>query len=114
GGAGRDVTLTTTTSGNVVVGAVSAAGDAVSITAAGAIVDSNGAANNVTASSLTASAATGIDLDTTISTLTSAAVSSAGDIDINNTGALAVTTATTANGNITLTASTNETTNGAV
>ena len=55
--------------------------------------------------SLTASSATGIDLDTTIATLTSASVSAGGDINISDTaGGLTVTSATTSGtgGNITL------------
>ncbi len=104
GGIGRNVTASTTTAGNIAVGSVSAAGDQVSLTAVGAITDANGTANNVTASSLAATAGTGIDLDTTVTTLTSANVTGTGSIDISNTGALAVANATTANGNITLNA----------
>src|SRR5258706_11700033 len=71
GGTARNVTATTTTAGNIAVGSVSAGGDQVSLTAVGAITDANGAANKGTASSLTASDRTRIDLYTTITTLTS-------------------------------------------
>ncbi len=104
GGTGRNVTASTTTAGNIAVGSVSATGDQVSLTAAGAITDANGATNNVTAASLTATASTGIDLDTTITTLTSANVTGTGAIDVSNSGALAVTSATTNDGAITLNA----------
>src|SRR5258705_6647408 len=72
GGTGRDVTATTTTAGNIAVGSVSAAGDQVSLTAAGAITDANGGTNKETASSPTATARTRIALDTPITTLNSA------------------------------------------
>jgi hypothetical protein len=103
GGTG-DIQLTTTTSGNVNVGTVTATGDDVTITSAGAITDANGAAANVIASTLSATAQTGIDLDTTITTLTLANVLAAGTINIADTDGLAVTTATTFDGNITLSA----------
>src|SRR5258706_4999919 len=104
GGTGRNVTATTTTAGDIAVGSVSAAGDQVSLTAVGAITDANGGANNVTASSFTATARTGIDLCTTITTLTSANVSGTRAIDIRNNGALTVTNATTNDGAITFAA----------
>ena len=85
-----------TTSGDITLGVVTAP-DVVTLTSAGAVTDTNAAAANVIATSLTASAATGIDTDTTITTLTSAAVSGAGNIDISDTaGGLAVTSATRA------------------
>src|SRR5260221_2353640 len=77
-----------------VLGVVTAP-DVVTLNAAGAIVDANGAASNVTASSLTATAGTGINLDTTITTLTSANVTGLGPIDIRHNCTLTVTTATT-------------------
>ncbi len=104
GGTGSNVTASTTTAGDIAVGSVSAAGGQVSLTAVGAITDANGGANNVTASSLTATAGAGINLDTTITTLTSANVSGTGAIDIRNSGALTVTSATTTDGAITLAA----------
>jgi filamentous hemagglutinin family protein len=103
GGTG-DIQLTTTTSGDVNVGTVSATGDNVTITSAGGITDANGAAVNVVASTLSATAQTGIDLDTTIGTLTLASVLAAGNIGIADTDGLIVTAATTFDGNITLSA----------
>jgi len=88
----------------------------VTVTSAdGAITDANGAANNITANSLAASAVTGIDLDTTITTLTSANVTGTGNIDISDTaGGLAVTSATTTDGSITLNATSGDLTLGTV
>jgi hypothetical protein len=95
----------TSTLGNLTVNTIAAPGGTVNLaTPFGAIQDGNGAANNVTANSLTAAAATGVDLDTTLSNLNSATVSGNGSIEINNSGALAFTNATTANGNITINA----------
>jgi filamentous hemagglutinin family protein len=103
-GAGADVTLTTTTSGDITLGAVTAP-DVVTLNAAGAITDTNAGAANVLAASLSATAATGINTDTTITTLTLASVTGTGDIDISDTaGGLAVTSATTNDGTITLNA----------
>jgi fibronectin-binding autotransporter adhesin len=77
----------------------------VNLEAGGAITDNNGALNNILSNTLTISAATGIDSDTNITTLTSADVSGTGDIDINDlAGGLNVTTATAAAGNITINA----------
>ena len=104
-GTGADISLTTTTSGNVNVGAVTANGDSVTITSAGAVTDGNGAAANVVAGDLTVVAQTGIDLDTTITTLINANVAGTGNINISDTaGGLVVTSATTADGNIDITA----------
>ena len=79
-------------------------GGSVTLTAtAGAIIDGNGPSSlNVSATSLSATAATGINLDSAISTLTSANVTSTGDISIRNTSDMTVTSATTNNGGITL------------
>ncbi len=76
----------------------------VSITlSAGALTDNNGAVSNVDSATLTASSVTGIDLDTNITTLTSATVSGAGAIDINDlSGGLAVSAASAANGSVTI------------
>jgi hypothetical protein len=104
-GTGADVQLSTTTSGDVNVGAVTAAGDTVTITSAGAITDGNGATVNIVADSLSATAQDGIDLDTTIATLTLASVLGTGNINIADTDGLIVTSATTATGgDITLSA----------
>ncbi|CAN0468421.1 unnamed protein product, partial [Phaeothamnion confervicola] len=69
-------------------------GGTVTLTASGAIVDDNVAGTNVTAGSLSATASSGIDLDTDITTLT-LADGGTGAIDIEDVSALAVTSATT-------------------
>jgi hypothetical protein len=103
-GGGNDIAISNT-GGNMTVYSVNTAGGAVGLVAAGgAIQDGNGTATNVTAGTLMVSAANGIDLDTTITSLSSAVVTGAGSIDINNTGALAVNNVTTANGTVTLNA----------
>jgi hypothetical protein len=103
-GGGNDIVISNT-SGNMTVNSVTTAGGAVTLASpGGAIQDGNGAANNVTAGTLTVSAANGIDLDTTITTLSSASVTGTGSIDISNAGALAVNNVTTANGSIALNA----------
>ncbi|MGH8720303.1 MAG: beta strand repeat-containing protein [Burkholderiales bacterium] len=102
-GAGADATLTTTTSGNISLGLVTATGQVV-LSSAGAITDNNGFANNVTANNLTATSATGIDLDTMVNATTTANVTGAGDIFLRDTAAPPQTTsANTANGNVALT-----------
>ncbi|OGT79553.1 MAG: hypothetical protein A3H91_15460, partial [Gammaproteobacteria bacterium RIFCSPLOWO2_02_FULL_61_13] len=85
---------------------LTSAANAVTFTARSTnITDGNGATSNVDASSLTASAVTGINIDTTIATLTSANVTGTGAIDISDTaGGMTVTSATTADGAITLNA----------
>jgi hypothetical protein len=102
-GTGADVQLSTTTSGDVTVGAVTAAGDIVTINSAGAIIDGNGVTVNIVADSLSATAAAGIDLDTDIATLTLATAGGAGNIDINNVGDLAVGVVTATGNDVTLT-----------
>jgi len=115
----------TTATGDLAVSTVTAAGGTATLTATtGAITDANGAANNIAATDLVATAATGIDLDTTVATLT--AVNTAGAITLNEadgaavlnvattgdatvtsaTGNLDVTTVTATGGTATLTAST--------
>jgi len=66
---------------------------------AGGIEDANGAAMNVTADDLTATAATGIDLDTRVNSLT-AVTTGAGSINIDQTDAVILTNVTAANGAI--------------
>ncbi|MEQ1862469.1 MAG: hypothetical protein ABMA13_21330 [Chthoniobacteraceae bacterium] len=111
GGTGRNIALTTTTSGNVLVDNVTAAGDVVTITSAGAINESGADAGaDITAASASLSASTGIGSGGTIeldlTTLTSATTTSAnGTIDLSDlSGGLGVTNATTTDGLITLTA----------
>jgi hypothetical protein len=78
---------------------------AVNVTATTGSVTTPGTAPDVTAPSLTVSAATGIDLDTLITTLTAATLSGNGSMDISDAaGGLTVTSASTANGSITLNA----------
>src|SRR5207247_7352270 len=58
-------------SGDITLGVVTALADVVTLTSAGAITDTNVGAANVIADSLSATATTGIDTDTTITTLRS-------------------------------------------
>ena len=82
-------------------GTLASIGHPVTLTAhAGDITDGNGGTVNIVAGSLTASAVTGIDLDTAIDTLNSATVSGTGAIDLADTGALTVINASTVNGNV--------------
>src|SRR5436189_18614 len=61
----------TTTTGSLDVTTMTATGGTATLSAnAGSITDANAGANNVTATSLVASASTGIDLDTTVTNLT--------------------------------------------
>jgi filamentous hemagglutinin family protein len=102
-GTGADVQLSTGSTGDVNVGAVTAAGDTVTITSAGAITDGNAGLVNILADSLSATAQDGIDLDTTITTLSLASVLGTGNINIADTDGLIVTSAaTTTGGNIIL------------
>jgi hypothetical protein len=95
-GTGRNIRLRAL-GGNLTAGVITAAGDVVSLSATGAILDGNGAANNVTALSLLLAAGTGIasaadPLETTVSNL--AWSSGTGSIDLANSGALTVTSVT--------------------
>ncbi|MEK7677806.1 MAG: hypothetical protein AAB676_18410, partial [Verrucomicrobiota bacterium] len=77
----------------------------VTVTSGGSVTDNNGATANIIAASLTITAVTGIDTDTTITTLASASVTGTGSININDTtGGLVVTNVQTNNGAITLNA----------
>ncbi len=88
----------------VVVTVSTDAGSAVTLSTPGSILDGNAAGTtNVTAGSLSATAGSGIDLDTAITTLTLASVTGVGGIDLSDAGTLAVTAATTANGDLTIT-----------
>ena len=89
-----------TSSGNLAVNGTISANTSVSLTSStGAITTSSGSIN---ANTLSLSAATGIDLDTTINTLTSANVTGTGNLNVRNTSGMTVTSATTANGSVTL------------
>ena len=127
--------LDLTSAGNFTVGVFSNPGKTVTLRApAGAILDGNGASNNVTAGTLTLNAANGIALDATVANLsatnttggditltnsgalnlTGIAQTGGGNVSINNTGALAFTGAATLNGgNLSVTA-TGAITQGAV
>jgi hypothetical protein len=83
---GVDINDTT----SIAVNAVTASGQTVTLGGgSGALTDNNGGSNNITASLLVVSATTGIDLDTTISTLTATNTSS-GDIDITDVDSIAL------------------------
>ncbi len=91
GGAGRNVTLTTTTSGNVFVDNVTATGDRITITSAGAIEENgNDPGADLTADELVLNAQSGIGNLGTIETLANKldAVNVNNKIDIKNSGAL--------------------------
>lgn len=92
----------TTTSGNLAINAITATGLTVTLNAAGAITDANGATSNIDATALDATAAGGIDLDTAIDMLTAAG--GAGTINISDADALTVTSAATTDGAITIAA----------
>ena len=102
----NDISITTT-AGGIAVGAVTAgagaAADVVLNGGTGAITDGNGAAVNVVADDLNATAATGLDLDTTASSVT-AAVTGAGALNLNETDGITLTNVSTANGALTVTA----------
>lgn len=72
-GTSRDISLTTVTSGNILVGTLTADGDTITLTSAGAITDNNGNTNNITCGNLILSASSGIGsgdaLETTIDIL---------------------------------------------
>jgi hypothetical protein len=98
-GSGRDVRLTTTAGGDIVLGSVTAEYDKVLLQASGAIMDGNGAANNANASSLAmtagASIGAGNAIETTVSTLAASAGATATDhIEVTNTGNLTIGSAT--------------------
>tara|TARA_R110002072_G_scaffold243821_2_gene403150 strand:- start:147970 stop:171135 length:23166 start_codon:yes stop_codon:yes gene_type:complete len=111
GGSGN-ITLTTTTSGDVLVGLVDAAGDAVTITAAGAIEESGvDGAVDIDGEDLNLTAVTGIGHAATIeidgfATGThglTATVTGTGNIDVSDeTGSLRVLNAMTNDGSITI------------
>ncbi len=99
-----NVIASTTLSGDII--AFDVRGSDVNFNSAGAITNSDpGVFSDVTATTLTAIAANGINLDTTLGTLTLASVTGVGNISIaDDTANLAVTAATTNNGNIFLSA----------
>ncbi|QEL20278.1 FG-GAP-like repeat-containing protein [Limnoglobus roseus] len=79
-------------------------GTTITLSSAGAITDNNGTGtNNLTGTMVTLSAAGGIDLDTTIASLT-ATTSAAGSILIREADGITLTNMTSSNGLITITA----------
>jgi len=100
----NDISLTATT-GNLGVGSINAGttGDVVLVAVGGSITDANAGVTNVTADGLTATAATGIDLDTAIASL-DASVTGAGSLTIDEADAITLTDVDTANGSIAITA----------
>ena len=90
--------------GNAAIAVLSTSGNVNIDATSGAISDVNAAALNVSGAALTATAASGIDLDTTVTSV-DVSVTASGPIDINETNALSVTSADTLNGNISLAAS---------
>ncbi|HEY1379409.1 MAG TPA: VCBS repeat-containing protein [Gemmataceae bacterium] len=119
GGAARNVALVAT-AGNILVGAVSALGPNPSnvrlTAAAGAVIDNNGAATNVTAAGLAAQAANGIGSGNSLETAVAnfaANNTTAGNIDVVNTGALTITSVGPVVG-VTVTGVTNTAPGGAV
>ncbi|MDX9868693.1 MAG: filamentous hemagglutinin N-terminal domain-containing protein, partial [Kiritimatiellia bacterium] len=100
GTVGEEISLTATADGIEVVSVDAGAAD-VTLDAAAAITKSG--AGLVTAGTLTADAATGIDLNTTVATL-DASVTGAGGITISETDAINLLDVDTANGAVTVTA----------
>jgi hypothetical protein len=119
GGAG-DVTLTTTTSGNVVLGSVTAAANDVTISSVGQINDeANDAVADITAATTTLTAGTGIgaangNVDLNVPAVTSV-TSGTGGVNLNNLTDVAFgPVSTTTSGNIAIIGTAAITMNGAV
>ncbi len=98
--------ITLNNDSDLTLGTIQALGNTVTLTSAGAILDGNGGANNISADSLFLTASNGIGsagtLETTVSNLT-ATNNGSNDIAIDNTGALAANSVVNNGGNITLT-----------
>ncbi len=102
GGQDGDIAVKST-AGDVPVGNIDAGTAAVTVTAGGgAITDGNANQINVTAGELSATAAGGIDLDTTVTSL-DASTTATGDVVISETDDITLTNVSTADGSITLT-----------
>ncbi|ADB16019.1 autotransporter-associated beta strand repeat protein [Pirellula staleyi DSM 6068] len=99
-----NITLTAA-SGDIAVTTITAVGDATLVATTGAITDANAGVLNVSASNLSATSASGIDLDTSIATLT-ASVTGTGAIDIDEASAITLTSITTNNGLVDITSAT--------
>ncbi|MCG8436407.1 MAG: hypothetical protein MJA83_20510, partial [Gammaproteobacteria bacterium] len=119
GGASFDITYDVTTGGagnvsitqisdNLAVNQITTTGNVTLDAQGGAITDANGVTNNISANGLTADAATGIDLDTTVASV-DLSTTGIGDIDINEADALTITDITTFDGSVTV-----ATTNGTI
>lgn len=106
-GAGNDIDLIVD-AGDLAVGTITAA-DTVTLKAtAGKITDANAGATNITAIDLFASAATGIDLDTKVDTIT-ATTTGAGAISLDEFDGVTLTNVNSADGAITITSGGNTT-----
>ncbi|HWP94477.1 MAG TPA: filamentous hemagglutinin N-terminal domain-containing protein, partial [Gammaproteobacteria bacterium] len=95
------ISLTTTTSGDVQVGSLTAAGNAVTVTSAGSILDNT---STITANTVTLTAATGVGtaaarINTTAASL-DVSVTGAGDIFLNETDDVTLTDVDTFDGSI--------------
>ena len=108
GGTGRNITLTTTTSGDVFVGLVDATGDTVTVTAVGAIEESGADAGaDIVAATIVLNAGTGIgaagtlEITGTASTLSANTTNGNIDIDSLAVAAMTATSLTTGTGSIT-------------
>lgn len=106
GGAGN-VGLVTT-SGDILLGAITAGG-AIAVSSAGAIVDNNGGAANITAPSATLDAASGIGVGDALETVVQVlnAYNGNGNSEISNTGALSYVAMKNSSGNIILSGDSN-------
>ena len=103
GGVNAAVTLTTT-AGDIVCGLITATGSAVTLKAAGAIIDGNGVTVNVIASILTMTSTSGIGgIGTNVDTIF-ASLSGPGNIAIEEANAVTISNMSTNNGSITITA----------
>lgn len=95
-GGAANIVASTTTSGHLLVHTLEAPGDIISLSAAGAIIDNNGAAMNLTAASAELRAATGIGsgdaLETNVASL-AAFNSTSGNVEIDNTSGALLTIA---------------------
>jgi len=106
-----DITVATTNDNVVVnednglaVNTINAGSGDVTLTlTAGAVTDNNAGANNITANLLDVTAPGGINLDTTITTLTADTTGANGDINIDETNGLDLNDVNAGTGNVTLT-----------
>ncbi len=97
------ISLTSTTGGIDISGSGVQSNSTVSLTATAGAITTGGAATDVVATDLTASAATGIDLDTNVNTIV-ATTTGAGSILLDEANAVTLTNVTAANGKIAVTA----------